>query len=98
QVSVDGWFRMGDVRNFVLGVFPPGEYPPPFPTHAHGDLGGFAWVDDGQEILTDCGRSRYGADTISWRQKSALGHNVVLVNGLAPLCETLLPETLWWPR
>jgi hypothetical protein len=31
-------------------------------------------------------------------QKSAVGHNVPIVGGFAPFCETLLPNGHWWPQ
>jgi len=93
----DGWFRMVSGQSIVLGNFPPGAFPTKFPTHGHGDLTSFAWLHDGAEILVDRGRYRYTADATSAFQRSAAGHNVPLVNGFAPLCESLLAAGQWWP-
>lgn len=94
----DGWFSLSDSIQHVLGNFPAGVYPPNFPTHSHGDYTSFVWINAGVEILADAGRYRYTPDEISLLQKSALGHNVPLVNGFSPLCETLLVNGLWWPK
>jgi len=94
----EGWFRVSDSNQHVLGNFPSGAYPPNFPTHSHCDYTGFIWINEGVEILVDAGRYRYTPDEVSLLQKSALGHNVPLVNGFSPLCETLLGNGLWWPK
>jgi hypothetical protein len=52
---------------------------------------------DNAPVLIDCGRARYTKDAISTLQKSALGHNVPLVNGFAPLSESLVINGNWWP-
>jgi hypothetical protein len=93
----DGWFRMTSGQSIVLGNFPTGPFPAGFPTHGHADLTSFAWLHGGAEILVDRGRYRYTADATSAFQRSAAGHNVPLVNGFAPLCESLLPAGQWWP-
>ena len=93
----DGWFRMVSGQSIVLGNFPTGPFPAGFPTHGHADLTSFAWLHGGEEILADPGRYRYSADATSAFQKCAGGTNVPLVNGLAPLCESLLAAGQWWP-
>jgi hypothetical protein len=93
-----GWFRISESSQHVLGHFPSGIYPPAYPTHGHCDHTSFVWIKDGVEILADMGRYRYTPDDISLLQKSALGHNVPLVNGFSPLCESLLANGLWWPN
>lgn len=94
----EGWFRVLNPTQHVFGNFPPGVYPPNFPTHSHNDYTSFVWVNEGAEILADTGRYRYTHDEISLLQKSALGHNVPLVNGFSPLCEALMKNGLWWPK
>jgi hypothetical protein len=93
----DGWFRMISGQSIVFGNFPAGPFPVGFPTHGHADLTSFAWLHGGAEILVDRGRYRYTADATSAFQRSAAGHNVPLVNGFAPLCESLLAAGQWWP-
>jgi hypothetical protein len=93
----DGWFRACRGRDTVLGNFPAGSFPADFPTHGHSDLTGFVWLHDGRAVLTDPGRYRYTQDAVSLFQRSAAAHNVPLVNGLAPFCESLTAG-LWWPR
>jgi len=94
----DDWFRLDDGSQTVLGNFPAGSFPPPYPTHGHGDHTGFVWRIDDVPVLVDSGRHRYTPDSVSVMQKGALGHSVPLVNGLPPLCESLLRNGLWWPR
>lgn len=94
----DDWFRLDDGSQTVLGNFPAGSFPPPYPTHGHGDHTGFVWRVDDVPVLVDSGRHRYTPDSVSVMQKGALGHSVPLVNGLPPLCESLLRNGLWWPR
>jgi hypothetical protein len=93
----DGWFRLGAEESVVVGNFPAGPFPARFPTHGHSDLTSFVWLSGGREVLVDRGRYRYAADAISAFQTCAAGHNVPLVNGFAPLCESLVPEGHWWP-
>jgi hypothetical protein len=95
---LDDWFRIDDGHQCVLGNFPPGNFPPNFPTHGHGDHTGFVWRVGNVAVLADSGRYRYTADGVSLMQKSALGHSIPLVNGFAPLCESLLRNGMWWPR
>jgi hypothetical protein len=93
----DGWFRVSKGDELILGNFPEGAFPPDFPTHAHCDLTSFSWLHKGQEILVDPGRYRYSTDEASLLQKSASGHNLPVVDGFAPLSETLVANGLWWP-
>jgi hypothetical protein len=94
----DGWFRISAGDDVVLGNFPAGHYPSRFPTHGHGDFTGFSWIHGAAEILLDPGRYRYTPDAVSLFQASAAGHNLPIVNGLAPVCESLLVSGRWWPR
>jgi hypothetical protein len=93
----DGWFRMDAYDSTVLGNFPGGRFPAAFPTHGHADLSSFAWLHGGRDLLVDRGRYRYTPDTTSTFQKHASGHNLPLVNGFAPVCESLVPNGQWWP-
>ena len=97
-VIQDGWFRFSAGLDCVIGNFPPGDFPPPFPTHGHADYTSFAWRHDGVEILADTGRRLYVDEPISRFQQSALGHNVPLVNGFAPVSDSLVANGRWWPR
>lgn len=93
----DGWFRMASEESVLLGNFPAGSFPAGFPTHGHADLTSFVWLHGGKEVLVDRGRYRYTPDAISAFQKSAAGHNLPLVNGFSPLCESLVATGQWWP-
>jgi Heparinase II/III-like protein len=94
----DGWFRCERDDGIVLGNFPAGRHPLPYPHHGHSDHTAFTWTQSGAEVLVDTGRFRYTPDPVSSLQTSAHGHNVPLINGFAPLCETVLQGGLWWPR
>lgn len=93
----DDWFRLTGSRGLVLGNLPVGRYPGGFPTHGHCDPTSFVWQHDGQEILVDPGRYRYTADAVSQFQQSASAHNLPLVNGFAPVCESVLSRGNWCP-
>lgn len=97
-VIQDGWFRFSVGLECVIGNFPPGDFPPPFPTHGHADYTSFTWRHDGVEILADTGRCLYVDEPISRFQQSALGHNVPLINGFAPVSDSLVANGRWWPR
>jgi Heparinase II/III-like protein len=94
----DGWFRLGAQADVVLGNLPRGHYPPRFPTHGHCDATSFVWRHGAIEVLVDPGRYRYTAAPVAMYQISASGHNVPTVNGLAPVCESLIANGQWWPR
>jgi hypothetical protein len=93
----DGWFVVREAGETVLGNFPSGPYPQPFLTHGHCDMTSFSWSHGAREILVDPGRHRYTPDETSLFQKSAAGHNVLLVNGMSPVAETLVANGMWWP-
>jgi len=94
----DDWFLISRENQYVLGNFPAGLFPDPYPTHGHCDHTSFIWQSEGVEILVDTGRYRYTPDDVSLLQISAAGHNVPFANGYSPLCESLLKSGLWWPK
>jgi hypothetical protein len=93
----DGWFRLSKEDETVLGNFPEGPFPCDFPTHGHSDHTSFVWSHDGKEVLVDPGRYRYTPDEVSLAQVGAVSHNLPTVNGLAPLCESMVQRGGWWP-
>jgi hypothetical protein len=88
------WLKAGD--NLIVANFPSGIFPFPFPTHGHNDLTSFVWIHNGKELLCDSGRYRYTSDEMSSHQKSALGHSLPLVDGLAPISDGLT-KSGWIP-
>jgi len=93
----DGWFRLSKGDEMVMGNFPQGKFPCDFPTHGHSDHTSFVWSHDGKEVLVDPGRHRYTPDAVSLAQVGAESHNLPTVNGLAPLCESMVQHGGWWP-
>jgi len=93
----EDWFRLSAHTAVVLGNLPRGRYPTDFPTHGHCDATSFVWLLAGRDILVDPGRWRYTHDPVSQFQRSALAHNVPLVDGFAPLCESVLGRGNWCP-
>lgn len=85
--SADDWHWLKNGVNTVLVNFPAGKFPSFLPTHGHGDITSFVWIHKDRQLLCDPGRYRYTKDRISNYQKSAMGHNVPTVDGLAPTCE-----------
>ena len=97
QVNYDDWYILENQSQRVLLNCPSGKYPTNHPSHAHGDILSFVWFYENQAMLIDCGRFRYTKDKISTQQKSAVSHNLPLVNGLPPLCESFVITGHWWP-
>lgn len=93
----DDWFRLNYEEDLILGNFIAGKFPPEFPTHGHNDFTSFIWNSNKKRILIDPGRFRYTADSISISQVSSMGHNLPIINGFAPFCETLKPGGYLWP-
>jgi hypothetical protein len=93
----DDWCFLQSQQSRVILNCPAGVYPKSFSSHAHNDIPGFVWLYHNEPVLIDCGRARYTKDAISVLQKSAYGHNVPLVNGFAPLSESLVTNGNWWP-
>ncbi len=97
KISRDDWRVVQDGKSKIVLNCPSGRYPKHFPSHAHNDISSFVWLYNGAPILIDTGRARYTKDDVSARQKSARGHNLPLVNGFAPLCESFIASGNWWP-
>lgn len=92
----DYYFLYHKQHKLILNC-PEGHFPRQHPTHAHNDLTSFVWLYRDKAILIDCGRARYCKDPISSQQKSALSHNVALVNGFPPCSESFVIQGNWWP-
>lgn len=93
----DDWFVMHNQRHLLMSCVVPADYPQIYTTHGHNDLGGFLWAFDGNAILVDAGRASYQLSTDVWQQCGPCGHNVLLVEGLSALPETLLSNGRWCP-
>lgn len=98
SVVRDDWFALSVGADHVVGNFPTGSFPPSFPTHGHADHTSVVWCSGGNEILADPGRSSYVDEPVARFQQSALGHNLPLINGFAPVSESLIPVGHWWAR
>jgi hypothetical protein len=93
----DDWCILQSAHSKVILNCPTGRYPKLFSSHGHNDITSLVWLYQDLPLLIDSGRARYTKDTISIFQKSAYGHNVPLVNGFAPLSESLVINGNWWP-
>jgi len=93
----DDWFKLSFEEDLILGNFIAGKFPQGFPTHGHNDFTSFIWNSGDKRILIDPGRFRYTADSVSISQVGAMGHNLPIINGFAPFCETLKPNGYLWP-
>jgi len=93
----DDWYALYTQQHKVILNCPSGKYPQQITTHKHNDLCSFVWIFNNQPMLIDTGRARYIKDKISTMQKSATGHNMALVNNLAPLCESIIINGHWCP-
>lgn len=91
---IGNWIRIECGNEIVLLNWPQGKFPVQYPTHGHSDTTSFTWIHEGMEVVCDLGRYRYTADAISEMQKSAKGHNVVLINGLSPTCEPFVRNSV----
>jgi hypothetical protein len=94
---MDDWFRLAHGAETVIGNLPQGRMPKRFPTHGHNDITSFAWMHGDTEILVDPGRYRYTPDAVSVHQCAAAAHNVPMIDGLAPFCESLKTGAQWRP-
>jgi hypothetical protein len=68
------------------------------PTHGHSDVGHFIWRWRDTVVLADAGRARYTKDPTVLAQTDSRGHNVLLVDGLAPLAESFAQGGRWHLR
>jgi len=93
----DDWFVMCNQRHVLLSCGVPADYPQTYTTHGHNDLGGFLWACDGNAILVDAGRASYQPGIDIRQQCGPRGHNVLIVEGLPALPETLLSNGRWCP-
>ena len=95
---VDDWVFLHAPNQSVAACTIDGRFPLDRPTHGHSDLTHLNWRWRGASVLVDAGRARYTKDPISLAQSGAEGHNVLLVNGLGPLAESLVDGGVWHLR
>ena len=93
----DDWCIVKNPQNKLILNCPAGKFPKQFSSHGHNDISSFVWLHQGNAILIDTGRVTYMKDPQAIKQKSAFGHNVAMVNGFAPLAESLVLNGNWWP-
>ncbi|MCX7180829.1 MAG: heparinase II/III family protein, partial [Proteobacteria bacterium] len=94
----DEWLFVSAGKHQLLACGMPIEYPFDYTTHGHGDLGSFVWAYDHRPLLVDAGRASYITDKQAELQCGPCGHNSLMVQGLAPLADTLLSNGRWCPR
>lgn len=94
----DDWLFVSTGKHQLLTCGMPAAYPFEYATHGHPDLGSFVWGYNRRAVLVDAGRSSYVSDETTRMQCGPMGHNVMTVNGLSPLSESLLTNGYWRPR
>ena len=94
----DEWLSVSDGKHRLLSCGLPENYPFEYTTHGHPDLCGFIWALGGNPVLVDAGRAGYLDTPGNRRQAGPEGHNVLTVQGLPPLAESLLTSGRWCPR
>lgn len=94
----DEWLFVSTGKHQLLTCGMPAAYPFEYSTHGHPDLGSFVWGYNRRAVLVDAGRSSYISDETTRMQCGPMGHNVMTVNGLSPLSESLLTNGYWRPR
>lgn len=93
----DDWIFVSNGKQALVTCLVPRSYPVDYNTHGHSDLGSFVWLVQGSPVLVDAGRSRYLTGATSFFQSGPAGHNTILINGLAPLAESLFLNGHWCP-
>jgi hypothetical protein len=96
--QIDDWVFFYEKDHRLAACTTRKRFPTDLPTHGHSDLTHFVWRWRDVELLVDAGRTRYTKDAVSLTQSGAEGHNVVLVNGMGPLAESLVEGGLWHLR
>lgn len=74
------------------------EYPEKFVTHRHEDVTSFEWFIEDHPVLIDSGRSSYQDHALTYSQIGPTGHNVMLVDGLAPFGSSLFSHADFRPK
>ncbi len=93
----DDWIHVVAGTNELLSCAVPSSYPVQYKTHGHSDLGSFIWAVGSQAVLVDRGRSSYDRILVARQQCGATGHNVLMVNHLPALSESVLYIGEWIP-
>lgn len=95
---VGDWLLAGGARDRLVASAFPAIFPFPYAHHGHQDLGSFVWIHEGRTVLADAGRSTYACCEMARFQSGPEGHNILIVDGLGPLSESLLNAGQWLPR
>ncbi len=93
----DEWLSISNGSHRLLTCVMPAEYPFHYTTHGHDDLGSFVWSYDRSPVLVDAGRSSYNTSEATRLQSGPQGHNVLTVQGLSAVVDTLLANGRWCP-
>lgn len=81
----------GKISNSIFTVFSHSnnaQYPNNAKGHLHYDSGTLSVYCKGEELLVDCGRSRYTGEEVSELQKGCRGHNAIVIDDKEPDLET----------
>ena len=96
--QIDDWVFVAGPDQRLAACTINGRFPLAVPTHGHNDVTHFVWRYKEVSLLVDAGRARYMKDDVSLAQAGAGGHNVLLVDGMGPLAESLVEGGLWHLR
>lgn len=80
--SISGWHRLANGKSTLYAYTGTDNKI----GHAHADLTGFVLFYDGKHILVDSGRLNYTNQPVSEYGRSAIAHNVILVDGIGARC------------
>ena len=97
HIHGNGWFKLSNGRQSVIGNFPQVSWPTKTPDHGHSDLTSFVWNLNNKIILNDIGRVSYGKSDHAVYQKSTLGHNIIKINDFGPACDSVTKAYNWRP-
>ena len=94
----DDWIVSRQGHGKVLCNFPTRPLPLRFVNHGHCDITSFEWTAANAPILVDLGRRDYSSHEVSVSQIGPGGHNLMTVDGLAPVASSFVSFTDLRPK